>query len=177
MALPHSSPSPSTALPAAASFRLVVLPDGTLLNGSNIAQITVASNVVTIALFAGTTLTYTLASDAEAAAYFIALRVFLTVQRASANMFPDVSMGTLAITSLSPTTVPVAGNVPLLITGTGFLPTASVSIAGTFYFADWVNATTLSVAKVPPHAAGVVSVAVMNPGGSTVTLASSLTYA
>jgi hypothetical protein len=68
------------------------------------------------------------------------------------------------ITSLSPSTVVAgAGAFTLLINGTGFLPTSTVSFAGTVIASTYVSSTQLSVALPAGAVAGTYAVVVTSP--------------
>jgi len=70
------------------------------------------------------------------------------------------------IASVIPSSGPVAGGIPALITGTGFLAATSVTFGGTAveYFSI-VDDTHISVI-IPAHAAGAVDIAVTFPAGT-----------
>lgn len=80
------------------------------------------------------------------------------------------------LAAVSPSTVPLAGNVLLLLTGRGFAPGASVSIAGAAQPTTFVDSTLL-VVRAPPNPAGTVEVRVSNPDGQSSALPEGLTYA
>lgn len=95
----------------------------------------------------------------------------------SAIAHPDTVGATApTITSLAPSTAAVAGGTLIVITGTGFATTTDVTVGGVSVpVADWEVITDSKIAlKAPAHAAGSVSVVVVNPGGSSA--ASPLTY-
>ena len=67
------------------------------------------------------------------------------------------------VSSVTPDSAPAAGGESVTLTGTGFLPTDTVTFDG--YAADIVSRTPTSmVVVVPPHAPGPVSVIVMSNG-------------
>jgi hypothetical protein len=77
------------------------------------------------------------------------------------------------VTSLTPTSGPIAGGTTVTITGTGFIDATSVrfdGVSGPFTIVDDTTITTTS----PPHSAGAVDVTVANPGGTS--NAGSFTY-
>ncbi len=80
------------------------------------------------------------------------------------------------LSAVSPTTVPLAGEVSLLLTGRGFVPGASVSLGGASVPTTFVDATLL-LARAPPHEAGAVDVRVTHPDGQSALLSGALTYA
>lgn len=80
------------------------------------------------------------------------------------------------ITSIMPNAGGIAGGTVLTITGTGFGPGTTVMIGGTAATGVVVNSATTLTAAAPAHAAGAVSVVVMNADQQTVTLASGFTY-
>jgi IPT/TIG domain-containing protein len=85
------------------------------------------------------------------------------------NPAPTVSL-------IAPTSGPTAGGTPLAITGTGFLPGATVSLGGTAATGVVVASATSITATSPSHAAGAVDVVVTNTDGQTGTLSSGYTY-
>ena len=87
---------------------------------------------------------------------------------------PD-EIGELGISRLEPSIVGTGGNVLVTVHGSGFIDGAQVIIDGTESAWAYLGPDRL-VALTPAHAAGVVDVAVRNPDGSTVGLASALTY-
>ena len=87
----------------------------------------------------------------------------------STNPAPTVS-------SISPTSGPIAGGTAVSITGTGFVSGASVSIGGTAASNVVVVSGTSITAKTPAHAAGAVNVVVTNSDGQSGTLTNGYTY-
>lgn len=82
----------------------------------------------------------------------------------------------LAVTSISPTSGPIAGGTVVTITGTGFTGATSVTFGGTPAVFTFVNATTIT-ATSPAHAAGTVDVLVTTPAGTSAnTTADNFTY-
>jgi hypothetical protein len=80
------------------------------------------------------------------------------------------------ITSVAPNTGPAAGGTTVTITGTNFLPGATVSFGGTAATSvTFVSQTQLS-AVTPAHAAGAVNVVVTNSATDTATLTGGFTY-
>ncbi len=99
---------------------------------------------------------------------------------------PDTQSATLAngytyvappsVTSVTPNTAVITGGSSVVITGTGFQATPTVSIGGVAATSvTWVNATTLDVV-VPAHSVGPVGVTVTNPDTQTFSLAGAFTY-
>jgi hypothetical protein len=99
----------------------------------------------------------------------------------------DTQSGTLAsaftylapaptVTSVAPTSGPIAGGTALTITGSNFAAGAAVSIGGTAATGVTVVNPTTITATAPAHAAGAVSVTVTNPDAQSGTLASAFTY-
>jgi hypothetical protein len=81
-----------------------------------------------------------------------------------------------AITGLSPNTGPASGGTSVVITGSGFLGATSVTFGGTSITGSVVSDTTILVTS-PAHAAGVVSIRVTTPlGTSADTAADNFTY-
>jgi hypothetical protein len=64
---------------------------------------------------------------------------------------------------------------PVRITGTGFLPGATLTLGGVAATFTGVSSTVIS-ARTPVNAAGVVDVVVTNPGGQSGTLSGGYTY-
>jgi hypothetical protein len=81
-----------------------------------------------------------------------------------------------AVTAISPTSGSANGGTAITITGTGFLPGASVKLGGTVATGVTVVSSTSITATTPAHAAGPVSVVVTNSDGESGTLAESYTY-
>ena len=79
------------------------------------------------------------------------------------------------VTAISPSTGSTVRPTPVMISGTGFLPGATVRVDIVAVSATVVNSTTIT-AIVPAHAAGHADVVVTNPGGSGGTLPAAFTY-
>ena len=80
------------------------------------------------------------------------------------------------VTSITPNTGPAAGGTPVTITGTGFLPGATVSLGGTSATGVTVVSGTSITATAPAHAAGTVNVVVSNSDAQNGTLNNAYTY-
>jgi len=84
------------------------------------------------------------------------------------------------ITSIVPAANPLAGGVPVVITGTGFTGAAGaagVTFGGVNAASYTVNSDTQITATPPAHAAGTVDVVVTGPGGASAnTTADNFTY-
>lgn len=80
------------------------------------------------------------------------------------------------VSSLSVTTGVAAGGTATVITGTGFLDVSQVLFGAVE--ADFVvtDATHIAIAATPPHAAGAVTVTVINEAGASTPLAAAFTY-
>lgn len=79
------------------------------------------------------------------------------------------------VTSISPTSGPIAGGTSVTLTGTGFTGTTGaggVRFGGTNATSYTVNNDTQITAVSPAHAAGVIDVTVTAPGGTSATSAS-----
>ncbi len=85
---------------------------------------------------------------------------FVLLNGSAANPAPTV-------TSISPSTGPAAGGTSVTITGTGFLPGATVSLGGTPATGVTVVSSTSMTATAPAHAAGTVNVVVSNSDAQT----------
>jgi len=88
---------------------------------------------------------------------------------------PDTP-GAPTVTAISPSTGSTARHTPVMISGTGFLHGATVTVDAMALRVIVVNSTTIT-AIAPAHAAGPADVVVINPGGSGGTLAAAFTYA
>ncbi len=80
------------------------------------------------------------------------------------------------LTSVSPANGPVQGGTLITLTGTDFLPGASVRLGGVPAFAVTVTSPTTATALTNSNAAGVVDVVLTNPDLQTSTLAAAFTY-
>ena len=81
-----------------------------------------------------------------------------------------------AVTSIAPSSGPVAGGTAVTIAGTGFVTGATVTIGGVAATSVAVASATSITAVTGAHAAGAVDVVVTNPGGASGTLPSGFTY-
>ncbi len=80
------------------------------------------------------------------------------------------------LTSVSPPAGPVSGGTVVTLTGTGFLPGATVTVGGAPATSVTVLTSTRITATTPPHAAGSVAVVVTNGDGNSATLAGGFTF-
>lgn len=87
----------------------------------------------------------------------------------------DESPSAPTITSLNPATGPAAGGTQVMITGTGYVPGATVTFAATPATGVVVASATAIVCIAPAHAAGAVDV-VVTTGGGTATSTGGYTY-
>ena len=90
------------------------------------------------------------------------------------NAYTYVSSPTLS--SVSPTSGPIAGGTSLTLTGTQFVSGATVTVGGVSATSVNVASSTSITATAPAHTAGSVSVVVTNPDGGSVTLNNAFTY-
>jgi hypothetical protein len=81
------------------------------------------------------------------------------------------------IASLEPTSGSIAGGAPVMFTGTGFQPGATVSLDGPVDGSAFVQNSTTIWIWTRAHAAGTVDAVVTNPDGQSGTLAAAFTYA
>ena len=81
-----------------------------------------------------------------------------------------------AVTAIAPNNGTPAGGTSVTVTGTSFLPGATLSLGGTPATGLTVASGTSITATTPAHAAGAVNVVVTNPDGQTGTLANGYTY-
>ena len=79
------------------------------------------------------------------------------------------------VTAISPSTGSTARPTPVMISGTGFLAGATVTVDAMALSVTVVNSTTIT-AIAPAHAAGRADVVVTNPSGSGGTLTAAFTY-
>jgi hypothetical protein len=100
---------------------------------------------------------------------------------------PDTQSGTLTnaftyvvppptITSMTPTSGPIAGGTLITITGTSFVAGATVTVGGVSATVGAVTSTSIT-ATTPAHAAGAVDVVVTNPDTQSGTRTNAFTYA
>ena len=80
------------------------------------------------------------------------------------------------VTNVSPASGPTGGGTVVLISGTGFLPGATVTFGATVATSVTVNSTTSILATSPAGGAGAVNVNVRNTDNQTGTLAGGFTY-
>jgi IPT/TIG domain len=88
---------------------------------------------------------------------------------------PPAAPSAPTVTAISPSTGSTARPTPVMISGTGFLAGATVTVDVVAVSVTVVNSTTIT-AIVPAHAAGPADVVVTNPGGSGGTLTAAFTY-
>ena len=79
------------------------------------------------------------------------------------------------VSSLTPTSGTSSGGTSVTISGTNFVSGAKVTFGGTAATVTATAATSITV-TTPAHAAGVVSVVVINPDGQSATLTNAYTY-
>mgnify|MGYP003694103587 CR=1 FL=1 len=86
------------------------------------------------------------------------------IQRTAANVLDRFVSGTQApsptVSSVAPTSGPIAGGTAITITGTNFVSGATVSVGGTAATGVTVVNSTTMTATTPAHSAGAVSVTV-----------------
>jgi hypothetical protein len=82
----------------------------------------------------------------------------------------------LTLVSLSPSSSPIAGNVTLTLTGTGFASGATVTIGEAECTSATVATSVEMTCLVPAGSAGAVDVTVTNPSGSASTREDGFTY-
>lgn len=81
-----------------------------------------------------------------------------------------------SLTSVAPSTVPLAGGITVLLSGRGFAPGATAAIDGAAQPTTFVDST-LVLVRAQAHVAGAVEVSVTNPDGQRSALPDALTYA
>ena len=89
---------------------------------------------------------------------------------------PTTGGGTVTVTSVTPNTGTVTGGTSVTVAGSGFAVGPTVSFGGTVASTVAVTSTTSLTATVPAHAAGAVTVSVVNAGGASGSLANGYTY-
>ena len=104
----------------------------------------------------------------------IALGVVVTV--AMATILSSSAAASLTLASIAPASGPIAGGTSVVITGTGFVAGAKVSIGGAAATSVVVSSDTTITATTPPGAVGPASVVVTLPDGQSATLATPFTY-
>ena len=80
------------------------------------------------------------------------------------------------VTSVTPTTGPLAGGTAITITGTGFTTGATVTLGGTAATAVTVTSATTITATTPARTAGAVTLTVTNPDTQSASLTTAFTY-
>lgn len=88
---------------------------------------------------------------------------------------PPAAPSAPTVTAISPPGGSTTRPTPVMISGTGFLAGATVTVGVVALSVTVVNSTTIS-AIVPAHAAGPADVVVTNPSGSGGTLTAAFTY-
>jgi hypothetical protein len=81
----------------------------------------------------------------------------------------------LAVTGVSPASVPADGGTPVVVSGTGFATGFQVSLGGAEAAVTQASATALRV-TAPPHPPGPADVVVTGPGGLRATLPGGITF-
>ncbi len=81
-----------------------------------------------------------------------------------------------SVSSVNPSTGPVAGGTSVTVNGSGFANNATVSFGGTAATNVQVTSGTAISCKTPAHGAGQVAVAVTNPDAQSGVLANGFTY-
>ena len=93
----------------------------------------------------------------------------------AASSVTAISPAAPSVTAISPSTGSTARPTPVMISGTGFLAGATVTVDAMALSVTVVNSTTIT-AIAPAHAAGPADVVVTNPSGSRGTLSAAFTY-
>ena len=88
---------------------------------------------------------------------------------------PPATPSAPTVTAISPSTGSTARPTPVMISGTGFLAGATVTVDVMAVSVTVVNSTTIT-AVIPAHSAGQADVVVINPSGSAATLSAGFTY-
>jgi hypothetical protein len=80
------------------------------------------------------------------------------------------------VTAISPASGTTAGGSAVTLTGQNFASGATVTFGGAAATSVVVVSATQITARTPPHAQGIVNVAVINPGGQSGTLTNGFTF-
>ena len=91
------------------------------------------------------------------------------------TLLPPAAPSAPVVTAISPPTGSTTRPTPVMVSGTGFLAGATVTVDVVAVSVTVVNSTTIT-AIVPAHAAGHADVVVTNPSGSRGTLTAAFTY-
>ena len=91
----------------------------------------------------------------------------LELNVAEAAVGPNALNAPSAITAITPVRGPTTGGTPVTITGTGFTDASAVTFDGTDGTAFTVLSDTSITVSSPPHAAGPVSLVVVDPAGNS----------
>lgn len=95
---------------------------------------------------------------------------------ASADAAPDAQQEQLAVASVAPSTGDVSGGTAVTVSGTGFEDGAQVFFGDAAAEAIFVSSSQFNVTTPPASAAGIVDVAVENPGGERASAAGAFEY-
>ncbi|MBE0610789.1 MAG: IPT/TIG domain-containing protein, partial [Dehalococcoidia bacterium] len=147
---------------------------GPIAGGNNVTITGLSLTGALVVTFGGTSTAFVVTGDTSITATAPAHAagtvdvLVTTAQGTSANTAADdYTYGDLpVVTSLSPTTGPIAGGTVVTITGTGFTGATSVTFGGTAAVITAVTATTITV-TAPAHTAGTVDVLVTTPSGTS----------
>ncbi len=94
----------------------------------------------------------------------------------STNVTVTAAPPAVTITNVNPNAVSYLGGRQIVITGSGFLAGATVTIGGSAATNVTVDSATQITARTPAHAPGMVDVTVTNTNATTATLTNGLTY-
>ncbi|HEX6177989.1 MAG TPA: IPT/TIG domain-containing protein [Thermoanaerobaculia bacterium] len=97
------------------------------------------------------------------------------------NMFGRLTVNAVtaeppAIASFTPSSAPITGGTPVLITGSGFASGAVIRFGDSNALTTIVSTETSILAITPARAAGAVPITVFNPDGQTATAAALFTF-
>ncbi len=148
------------------------------ITGTNFAAgaaVTVGGGAATgVTVVTGTTITATTPAHAVGAATVVVVNA--DAQSGSLpNGFTYVAAAP-TVTSVAPSSGPIAGGTAITITGTGFTAGATVTLGGTAATGVTVLTSTSITATTPAHAAGAVSVVVTNPDAQSGSRPNGFTY-
>jgi hypothetical protein len=102
--------------------------------------------------------------------------IFFDISNADFTITPGGGFPAPTLTSVAPTSGPVAGGTAVTLTGTGFVNGATVLFGAVASPAVTVNSATSITAVTPAQAAGTVSVTVTNPDTQSAILNAAYTY-
>ena len=138
------------------------------------ASVTIGGTTAASSFVSSTSLTATTPSGTAGAKSVVVTNP--DTQTSNTNITFTYMASPPSVTSVAPSSGPLAGGTSITITGTGFVSGASVTIGGTTAASSFVSSTSLT-ATTPSGTAGAKSVAVTNPDTQTSNTNITFTYA